>query len=295
MKWYRKLHWQIILGMILGLIYGIAAAQFQWVGFATNWVVPFGDIFMNLLKLIAVPLVLTSLVAGVASLSDFKKLSRMGSKTIGLYIATTAVAVTIGLLVVNVLQPGAQLPEATKAKLEAQFQANAADKAKALEQAKAQFEAEKRRMREAHERDTALLKETISKLETEVAGMEGKFADERNDLLSKVRAAKALYQAQRAMMYSEVSKLQKAISVKEAQAADWHAKVTAIEAEKLSLISKLEEAAANAIRYNDFVIFPTGFPRTLEKLQKAGYLVREVSNTECAKLDGGMSCLSLRF
>ena len=56
-----------------------------------------------------------------------------------------------------------------------------------------------------------------------------------------------------------------------------------------------EEAAANAIRYNDFVIFPAGFPKTLEKLQKAGYLVREVSNTECAKLDGGMSCLSLRF
>ena len=130
MRWYRKLHWQIILGMILGLIYGIAAAQFQWTGFATNWVVPFGDIFMNLLKLIAVPLVLTSLVAGVASLSDFKKLSRMGSKTIGLYIATTAVAVTIGLLVVNTLQPGAKLPDATKAKLEAQFQANAADKAK---------------------------------------------------------------------------------------------------------------------------------------------------------------------
>jgi len=56
-----------------------------------------------------------------------------------------------------------------------------------------------------------------------------------------------------------------------------------------------EEAAANAIRYNDFVIFPKGFPKTLEKLQKAGYLVREVNNTECQKLDGGMSCLSLRF
>ena len=56
-----------------------------------------------------------------------------------------------------------------------------------------------------------------------------------------------------------------------------------------------EETAANAIRYNDFVIFPTGFPRTLEKLQKAGYLLREVNNSECAKLDGGMSCLSLRF
>ena len=130
MKWYRKLHWQIILGMILGLIYGIAAAQFQWTGFATNWVVPFGDIFMNLLKLIAVPLVLTSLVAGVASLSDFKKLSRMGGKTIGLYIATTAVAVTIGLLVVNTINPGNKLPAEARAKLEAQFEANAADKAK---------------------------------------------------------------------------------------------------------------------------------------------------------------------
>ena len=130
MKWYRKLHWQIILGMILGLVYGIGAAQFQWTGFATNWVVPFGDIFMNLLKLIAVPLVLTSLVAGVASLSDFKKLSRMGSKTIGLYIATTAVAVTIGLLVVNTLQPGAKLAELddTQEELKADYKSKAESK-----------------------------------------------------------------------------------------------------------------------------------------------------------------------
>ena len=139
MKWYRKLHWQIIIGMILGLIYGIVAAQFQWTGFANNWVVPFGDIFMNLLKLIAVPLVLTSLVAGVASLSDFKKLSRMGGKTIGLYITTTAIAVTIGLLVVNTINPGNRLPAETKANLEKQFQANANAKAQgqSVESAKA--------------------------------------------------------------------------------------------------------------------------------------------------------------
>ncbi|MEC9080160.1 MAG: dicarboxylate/amino acid:cation symporter [Verrucomicrobiota bacterium] len=130
MKWYRKLHWQIIIGMILGLIYGIVAAQFQWTGFAKNWIVPFGDIFMNLLKLIAVPLVLTSLVAGVASLSDFKKLSRMGGKTISLYITTTAIAVTIGLLVVNTIKPGNRLPDETKANLEKQFLANANAKAK---------------------------------------------------------------------------------------------------------------------------------------------------------------------
>ena len=130
MKWYRKLHWQIILGMILGLIYGIAAAQFQWTGFATNWVVPFGDIFMNLLKLIAVPLILTSLVAGVASLSDFKKLSRMGGKTIGLYIATTAVAVTIGLLVVNTLKPGKNLPPEIRKELKADYESKVEDKEK---------------------------------------------------------------------------------------------------------------------------------------------------------------------
>ena len=130
MKWYRKLHWQIILGMILGLIYGIAAAQFQWTGFATNWVVPFGDIFMNLLKLIAVPLILTSLVAGVASLSDFKKLSRMGGKTISLYIATTAVAVTIGLLVVNTLKPGKNLPPEIRKELKADYESKVEDKEK---------------------------------------------------------------------------------------------------------------------------------------------------------------------
>ena len=72
MKWYRQLHWQIILGMVLGLSFGIIAAKFQWSEIANDWIAPFGDIFMNLLKLIAVPLVLTSLVAGVASLSDFK-------------------------------------------------------------------------------------------------------------------------------------------------------------------------------------------------------------------------------
>lgn len=136
MKWYRQLHWQIIIGMILGLIFGILAAKFQWTKFSADWIVPFGDIFMNLLKLIAVPLVLTSLVAGVASLSDFKKLSRMGGKTIGLYIATTAVAVTIGLLVVNLIAPGNHLPQETKDELSAQHQSTAAAKGETAESVK---------------------------------------------------------------------------------------------------------------------------------------------------------------
>ncbi|MDP6892810.1 MAG: cation:dicarboxylase symporter family transporter, partial [Verrucomicrobiota bacterium] len=121
MKWYRQLHWQIIIGMVLGLIFGVCAAKFQWIEFATNWIIPFGDIFMNLLKLIAVPLVLTSLVAGVASLSDFKKLSRMGGKTIAIYIATTAIAVTIGLLTVNLIKPGEKFPDKTRDELKEQY------------------------------------------------------------------------------------------------------------------------------------------------------------------------------
>lgn len=56
-----------------------------------------------------------------------------------------------------------------------------------------------------------------------------------------------------------------------------------------------EEAAANAIRFNDLVLFPAGFPRTAQMLDQEGYNVIEIDNAECAKLDGGMSCLSLRF
>ena len=125
MAWYKQLHWQILLGMALGALFGVAAAQFGWGQFTTDWVAPFGTIFLNLLKLIAMPLVITSLICGVASLSDFKKLSRMGGKTIGLYLATTAVAVTIGLLVVNAIKPGDRLPDETKAQLEAKYQADA--------------------------------------------------------------------------------------------------------------------------------------------------------------------------
>ncbi|MFL2908062.1 MAG: dicarboxylate/amino acid:cation symporter [Limisphaerales bacterium] len=125
MTWYKQLHWQILLGMALGALFGVAAAQYGWGQFTTDWVAPFGTIFLNLLKLIAMPLVITSLICGVASLSDFKKLSRMGGKTIGLYLATTAVAVTIGLLVVNAIKPGDRLPDETKAQLEAKYQADA--------------------------------------------------------------------------------------------------------------------------------------------------------------------------
>ena len=122
------LHWQIIIGLALGLIYGIVAASNGWGVFTTNWVAPFGTIFMNLLKLIAVPLVLSSLITGVASLSDLKKLSRIGGKTIGIYVGTTAVAVTIGLISVNMLKPGDKVPDQMKERLQQTYEEDASSR-----------------------------------------------------------------------------------------------------------------------------------------------------------------------
>ncbi len=106
MPWYRKPHWQIILGLLLGLAFGVVAAVNGWGDFVTDWVRPFGTIFITGLKLIAVPLVLTSLITGVASLSDLRKLSRIGGKTIAIYLVTTAIAVTIGVLLTDIVRPG---------------------------------------------------------------------------------------------------------------------------------------------------------------------------------------------
>lgn len=131
-----ELHWKIIIGLVLGLIFGILAAAQGWGGFTANWIAPFGKIFISLLKLIAVPLVLSSLITGVASLSDLKKLSRIGGRTISIYITTTAVAVTIGLVSVNILQPGNTVPEDMKVKLQETYKSAASGKMEAAEQVK---------------------------------------------------------------------------------------------------------------------------------------------------------------
>jgi Na+/H+-dicarboxylate symporter len=125
MPWYRKLHWQIIIGMALGIVYGLIAAASGWRAFTAEFISPFGTIFINALQLIAVPLVISSLITGVASLSDLKKLSRIGGKTLGIYIGTTAIAVTIGLLVVNIMRPGDRVPEDARIQLQEQFASDA--------------------------------------------------------------------------------------------------------------------------------------------------------------------------
>lgn len=112
------LHWQILLGMILGVVFAVALIQFDWgKDFIVDWIKPFGNIFINLLKLIAVPLILASLIKGVSDLKDISKLSQMGGRTIGLYILTTVFAVSIGLVVVNLVKPGSYISEETRTEL----------------------------------------------------------------------------------------------------------------------------------------------------------------------------------
>ena len=122
------LHWKIIIGMVLGVLYGLIASKMGWVDFTNYWIKPWGKIFINLLKLIAVPLVFASLIKGVSSLSDISKLSRIGGKTIGIYLFTTVVAVTFGLLLVNIIQPGTSFSEEKRMELKEQYASNAASK-----------------------------------------------------------------------------------------------------------------------------------------------------------------------
>lgn len=112
------LHWKILIGMLLGLVFGFAMTQVDGGGkFVTNWIAPFGSIFVKLLKMIAVPLILASLVKGISDLKDISKFANIGLKTIAIYIFTTVIAITIGLFLVNILQPGNGISEETVAKL----------------------------------------------------------------------------------------------------------------------------------------------------------------------------------
>lgn len=112
------LHWQILLGMLFGVIFALILSNFSWGNeFIQDWIKPFGTIFINALKLIAVPLILGSLIKGVSDLKDISQLSKMGLRTISLYVFTTVVAVSIGLMVVNLVQPGKTISEETRTEL----------------------------------------------------------------------------------------------------------------------------------------------------------------------------------
>ncbi|MEQ8573799.1 MAG: cation:dicarboxylase symporter family transporter, partial [Fulvivirga sp.] len=105
------LHTKIIIGLVAGVIWAFLSSYLGWNEFTINWIDPFGTIFIRLLKYIAVPLVLFSIISGVSSLTDVSKLGRLGGKTLALYLTTTVIAIGIGLVLVNVVKPGTFLDE----------------------------------------------------------------------------------------------------------------------------------------------------------------------------------------
>ncbi|MGE0076549.1 MAG: dicarboxylate/amino acid:cation symporter [Bacteroidales bacterium] len=122
------LYTKILLGMLLGFIVGIVFVLTGQNQFASDFIKPFGTIFLNLLKLVAMPLIFSSLVAGVSGLSDITKLSRIGLKTISLYILTTIIAVSIGLVVVNAINPGKFFPDDKRAEFVSKYSVDVTSK-----------------------------------------------------------------------------------------------------------------------------------------------------------------------
>lgn len=132
------LHWKILIGMVIGLIFGFIMKNFDQLQFVTDWIKPFGTIFINLLKMIAVPLILVSLINGLADLQDISKLSKLGGRTVALYLFTTVFAVSLGLILANLVKPGSYINQESRESLLSSFAGDAAQKIQMAESAKNQ-------------------------------------------------------------------------------------------------------------------------------------------------------------
>ncbi len=124
------LYVKILIGLIAGVLVGLAAniLHLEWLRDFLLSIDFIGTLFIKLITMIVIPLVVASLLVGTASLGDIRKLGRMGGKTVAYYLCTTAVAVTIGLVLSNLVQPGSRIDPATRDRLAASFAGEAADK-----------------------------------------------------------------------------------------------------------------------------------------------------------------------
>lgn len=127
------LHWQILIGMVLGILAGLLFANLGIKEFVTNWIKPLGTIFIKLLKLIAIPLIIASLIKGISDLKDISKFSRIGLRTVVIYVITTVIAISIGLTLVNIIQPGNAIQPETVEQLSAAYNADASSRIESAE------------------------------------------------------------------------------------------------------------------------------------------------------------------
>lgn len=130
------LHWKIVIGMVAGLVFGYLMKNLEMKGIVVDWIKPFGTIFINLLKMIAVPLIVVSLIVGLSDLKDISKLSKLGGRTVIFYLFSTVTAVSIGLVLANVIKPGSFINEESRKSLLENFAGDAAQKIELAEKAK---------------------------------------------------------------------------------------------------------------------------------------------------------------
>ena len=122
------LHWKILIGMILGLLFGLMMKNLGLNEVVIDWIKPFGTIFINLLKMIAVPLIIVSLIVGLADLKDISKLSKLGGRTVLIYLFTTVSSVTVGLVLANLIKPGRFINAESRQSLLESFSGDASQK-----------------------------------------------------------------------------------------------------------------------------------------------------------------------
>ena len=132
------LHWKILIGMLAGVTFGFIMLEVDGADFVASWIKPLGTIFVKLLKLIAVPLILASLIKGISDLKDISKFASIGLKTIVIYVLTTVIAISIGLILVNTLNPGDGVSTETIAKLTETYADNSSVQGKIAEASRQQ-------------------------------------------------------------------------------------------------------------------------------------------------------------
>ena len=132
------LHWKILIGMLSGVTFGFIMLEVGGADFVASWIKPIGTIFVKLLKLIAVPLILASLIKGISDLKDISKFASIGLKTIVIYVLTTVIAISIGLILVNTFNPGDGVSQETISKLTETYAGNSGVQGKIAEASRQQ-------------------------------------------------------------------------------------------------------------------------------------------------------------